>query len=142
MPRRCRRTCLALVLVSSILFVTIQLWNIDDQTNGSNKIDASHVKLLRDYQSKRIKNCNRVLVVTGQRPSETPLRTRQWYSSSAPDTKILTNSSKISKEPTKTSIDDLFIAVKSTGKFHKTRLPLLLDTWIPLARQSVSMTLC
>ncbi|MEQ2199629.1 hypothetical protein XENOCAPTIV_006446 [Xenoophorus captivus] len=27
-------------------------------------------------------------------------------------------------------LDDIYIAVKTTGRFHKTRLELLLDTWI------------
>lgn len=35
-------------------------------------------------------------------------------------------------------IDDVFIAVKTTLKNHRLRLPLLMDTWIPQALNSVS----
>ncbi|CAL4122255.1 unnamed protein product [Meganyctiphanes norvegica] len=34
-----------------------------------------------------------------------------------------------------TSLDDIFISVKTTKSFHKTRLDLILKTWFPLARQ-------
>lgn len=33
---------------------------------------------------------------------------------------------------------DLFIAVKSTGRYHRPRLQLLLDTWISRSAQQVS----
>ncbi|XP_076002947.1 beta-1,3-N-acetylglucosaminyltransferase manic fringe [Genypterus blacodes] len=32
--------------------------------------------------------------------------------------------------PSKLRLEDIFIAVKTTGRFHKTRLALLLETWI------------
>ncbi|XP_060071856.1 fringe glycosyltransferase-like [Ylistrum balloti] len=35
----------------------------------------------------------------------------------------------------RTEIDDIFIAIKTTKKYHIRRLKLLLDTWIPLARE-------
>ncbi|XP_038547911.1 beta-1,3-N-acetylglucosaminyltransferase manic fringe-like, partial [Micropterus salmoides] len=31
---------------------------------------------------------------------------------------------------TKLKLEDIFVAVKTTGRFHKTRLALLLETWI------------
>lgn len=34
--------------------------------------------------------------------------------------------------------DDLFVAVKSTGRFHRQRLDLLLDTWISRHMQQVT----
>ena len=39
-----------------------------------------------------------------------------------------------------TSLDDIFISVKTTKSFHKTRLDLILKTWFPLARQQVMTT--
>lgn len=36
-----------------------------------------------------------------------------------------------------TSLDDIFISVKTTKNFHKTRLDLILKTWFSLARQQV-----
>ena len=37
-----------------------------------------------------------------------------------------------------TYIEDIFIAIKTTEKYYKTRLKLLTDTWIPQALNSVS----
>jgi hypothetical protein len=37
-----------------------------------------------------------------------------------------------------TQIEDMFISVKTTKKYHKGRLDLLLDTWVSLARDQVS----
>ena len=34
------------------------------------------------------------------------------------------------------SQDDIFISVKTSGKFHRTRLPVILDTWYQLARRN------
>lgn len=53
------------------------------------------------------------------------------------------NSFKYSKDNTTegdssdTYIDDIFIGIKSTTKFHSSRLDLLLKTWIPQAISSV-----
>jgi len=35
-------------------------------------------------------------------------------------------------------LTDIFIAVKTTGRFHKTRLALLLETWISRTKDHVS----
>lgn len=36
-------------------------------------------------------------------------------------------------------LTDIFIAVKTTGRFHKTRLALLLETWISTTKHHVSV---
>jgi hypothetical protein len=36
-----------------------------------------------------------------------------------------------------TSLEDIFISVKTTAKYHKSRLHLLLDTWISTAKKQV-----
>ena len=36
---------------------------------------------------------------------------------------------------------DVFIAVKTTGRFHRTRLDLLLETWISITKEHVSVCL-
>lgn len=36
-------------------------------------------------------------------------------------------------------LTDIFIAVKTTGRFHKTRLALLLETWISRTKDHVSV---
>lgn len=36
-------------------------------------------------------------------------------------------------------LSDIFIAVKTTGRFHKTRLALLLETWISRTKDHVSV---
>ncbi|XP_072044630.1 beta-1,3-N-acetylglucosaminyltransferase radical fringe-like [Amphiura filiformis] len=35
----------------------------------------------------------------------------------------------------KTELNDVFIAVKTTGKYHKSRLDILLDTWVTQAKE-------
>lgn len=42
----------------------------------------------------------------------------------------------------KLKLEDIFIAVKTTGRFHKTRLALLLETWISRTRAHVSVNVC
>ena len=37
------------------------------------------------------------------------------------------------KPKDQTKLEDIFISMKSTAKFHETRLRVLLDTWIPNA---------
>lgn len=39
----------------------------------------------------------------------------------------------------KLQLRDIFIAVKTTGRFHKTRLALLLETWISRTKAHVSV---
>lgn len=36
---------------------------------------------------------------------------------------------------------DIFVAVKTTGRFHRTRLDLLLETWISITKEYVSVCL-
>lgn len=40
----------------------------------------------------------------------------------------------------KLKLEDVFIAVKTTGKFHKSRLALLLETWISRTKAHVSIS--
>lgn len=40
---------------------------------------------------------------------------------------------------TKLKLEDIFVAVKTTGRFHKTRLALLLETWISRTKAHVSV---
>lgn len=35
-------------------------------------------------------------------------------------------------------LDDIFISVKTTKKYHRTRLRLIIETWFQLARDQVS----
>jgi hypothetical protein len=39
--------------------------------------------------------------------------------------------------PKRTELDDIFISIKTTNKNHKSRLKLLLDTWVSLAKDQV-----
>ena len=39
----------------------------------------------------------------------------------------------------KLKLEDIFIAVKTTGRFHQTRLALLLETWISRSKAHVSL---
>lgn len=38
----------------------------------------------------------------------------------------------------RTELEDIFIAIKTTKKYHANRLKLLLDTWIALAKEEVT----
>ena len=40
---------------------------------------------------------------------------------------------------TVTRLDDIFISVKTTGKYHSTRIGLLLRTWLRLAQKQVRL---
>lgn len=42
--------------------------------------------------------------------------------------------------PSPLKLTDIFIAVKTTGRFHKTRLVLLLETWISRTKAHVSVS--
>ena len=41
-----------------------------------------------------------------------------------------------------TSLEDIFISIKTTAKYHKTRLNILLDTWISRAKNQVIIKFC
>jgi len=47
--------------------------------------------------------------------------------------------SSTSSETTVTGLDDIFISVKTTGKYHDTRIRLLLRTWLSLAQNQVRL---
>lgn len=40
--------------------------------------------------------------------------------------------------PLTTTLDDVFISVKTTKHYHKNRLPIILTTWFQLAKDQVS----
>ena len=40
----------------------------------------------------------------------------------------------------RTKLNDIFIAVKTTGKYNKSRLDILLETWVALAKEQVRKT--
>ena len=42
-----------------------------------------------------------------------------------------------SENERQTELSDIFISVKTTQKYHRSRLQVLLDTWVPLARKQV-----
>lgn len=39
-----------------------------------------------------------------------------------------------------TNLDDLYISVKTTQKYHQSRVKILLDTWVQLAREQVNIS--
>jgi hypothetical protein len=49
-----------------------------------------------------------------------------------------TQGTELSHGHQSTSLQDVFISVKTSGKFHASRLQLLLQTWYLLAREQVS----
>lgn len=148
MPRCFRRTNVAVTFIVLAIFIFFHLWTVDDTPDVSITQDAKYVKLLRDYQAKRIKKSDKVVIKYDENQVKAKLLTRPQKPPSIPiipqeyvAPSVRPNSVILAPESTVTTIADLFIAVKSSEKFHKTRLPLLLSTWIPLARQSVCTSL-
>lgn len=58
-------------------------------------------------------------------------------SSTGGNTQMATEDVRVSQPKLKQ--EDIFIAVKTTGKFHTTRLALLLETWISRTKAHVSL---
>jgi fringe protein len=48
------------------------------------------------------------------------------------------NSDYINTPQSNIELDDIFISVKTTKKYHDTRLRLIVETWFQLARDQVS----
>lgn len=149
---RKKRCFLALVIF--LLIITIQLLLLAFETDSGNAIptyDSSHLQLLRDYQARRSKKSDNVLILTPQNEADLKQRTNPKLADNhsnktilpaqSDDLSLLLSPNEDADPTHTTSLADVFIAVKSTGKFHSTRVQLLLDTWIPLARQSVSESL-
>lgn len=92
-------------------------------------------------------------VSVAHHPSPAQHHSTQQTPSSAKDTQNPANISRISRSRNgrhsarenihvtrpKLKLEDIFIAVKTTGRFHKTRLALLLETWISRTRAHVSV---
>lgn len=55
------------------------------------------------------------------------------------DELTVTTSNNIENVNSELSIDDIYIAVKTTHKNYKNRVKLLLDTWVPHASNSVGI---
>jgi len=73
--------------------------------------------------------------VDGNAPARSSVAIKQFFlSTSAPasSTSILRNTTVLSLD-----IDDVFISVKTTGKFHSSRLEIILKTWFSLAPTSI-----
>jgi len=61
----------------------------------------------------------------------------------APDAEKYTNTHTETYKKRKhrqTELNDIYIAIKTTRKYHGDRLQLLLDTWVALARDQVTFT--
>lgn len=143
--RRHRSACLLAVFIIITLLLIQTIWFFS-QPQTSPKYDAKHIQLLRDYQARRSRKTNNVLVLSPNEAADQQLAPPASNSNktfSLPpktnNTQSMVLQSESSHEHNRpTSLSDIFIAVKTTKKFHDTRVKLLLDTWIPLARQSVS----
>ena len=52
---------------------------------------------------------------------------------------VATDRSRRNNSVDNTNLDDVFISIKTSAKFHKTRLEILVNTWIPEAINHVYM---
>lgn len=136
--RRCR---LALFLI--VALVCLQLWSASRTLPQSStpKYDQQHRNLLQAYKASRTKKKHDNII-------NLPSNDSSLFDGSKPKSSFFKSSDlgghiRIPDEIKDsdhgvTELDDIFIAIKSTYMYHRTRLPLLMNTWIPLARQSVS----
>lgn len=137
-------TC-RLALCVLFALVCIELWSSSQPVRNATtpKYDQSHLQLLKAYQASRTKKKLGPVISLPDAADDT-IKPKSFFNvvqSSNPshslaqplNFKIKDNGHAV------TQLEDIFIAMKSTYKYHKTRLPLLLDTWVPLARQSVSI---
>ncbi|XP_067951112.1 beta-1,3-N-acetylglucosaminyltransferase radical fringe-like [Watersipora subatra] len=132
MPRHMRWRRIAGFLTAFAIVFSIQMiWTSNNVQQPLPTRDPKLKKLLLVYQSNRSKKRQRVVYQLPGNDSQ-PLHHRIQPVMSTSRSNI----SVLEKPQGATSITDIFIAVKSSGKFHTTRLPLLLDTWIPLAKKS------
>lgn len=139
-----RHRCLLAVAIILFLSIIQLVWFAADPPSTP-KYDAKHIQLLRDYQARHSRKINNnVLILSPEDEDIAPIQGYNEKISSFPQKK--TNLSQLVVLPAESSIEhnkpttlsDIYIAVKTTKKFHESRVQLLLDTWIPLARQSVS----
>jgi len=134
-----RRTVFGVIFLCITVFVLVEFLLVDDLPLATPTYDAKHLKLLKDYKARRTKKSRKVMVIGPTLyATSNDIKIRGEVNIDQLNAVDIEAAVQLSGDNTSTSIDDLFIGVKSSGKFHKVRLPLLLDTWIPFARQAVS----
>lgn len=116
--------CLLLLLVA----VQHHRVQVDEVANGENTgtrslLQDAAQEQEQDAQAKRGFSAYFTKLTRGRREVEKPARSSASAADPPPAEDI--------------SADDIFIAVKTTKKFHQSRLNLLLDTWISRNMQQV-----
>ena len=106
-----------------------------------------------DYDSNAIESFNDSVLVKKDLENEivvpeTGAAAAAASASAVTVTTTMTRSPGIKSEPqggtssnlylTNTSLDDIFISVKTTRNYHKWRLPVILKTWFQLAKNQVN----
>lgn len=134
-----------LVCMATAAIICLEIYSINDPNTSTErkKYDANHMKLLKAYSSnrhKKVRYANKQLMISNDTrtyelgddriSSIIPKFKPRGIALQLPDFPVDT--------PHQTNTRDVFIAVKTTGKYHQSRMSVLLETWIPLARQSVS----
>ncbi|XP_022109898.1 beta-1,3-N-acetylglucosaminyltransferase radical fringe-like isoform X2 [Acanthaster planci] len=113
-------------------------WAVDD--TGSDLVN------LQQQRPKKVDNDSQVWMKhSGLVAPANPLDTRkaiqsQTGSQPSQTVQVVRNSQKVdrginSSNLSRTELEDIFIGVKTTGAYHKTRVQLILDTWLPLAQK-------
>lgn len=100
--------------------------------------DKEHVALFQDGRQKvrktlseRSIDAGKEMSVSGRTPQSVQRQHRSADRSNTGDVRSVKSFTRI------TNLSDVFISVKTTVKNHKTRLKLLLDTWIKTAENQV-----
>lgn len=114
----CAAVLLLLLLLAALQHLRVQ---VSQHTNGQVNPPGSDPDPDRKGFSAYFTKLTR-----GRRELETPARTSSSKDSAAEDI----------------SAEDIFIAVKTTKKFHQSRLNLLLETWVSRNMKQVILHLC
>lgn len=118
-------TCMKLLIAAFFLvcYTLIILWQVDvplNQVSGSQNVGASgSLRTAREIKEKP--------PISSQNEQLKNLKTNQR--------KVAAFKENVSNS--QTSLDDLFISIKTTKSFHHSRLSVILRTWFILARDQV-----
>ena len=105
--RTCRHPCLVFCALAACWLALTVLWRLRDYRRW---ISSGRLLLPADDTT----------LVASQTVRPDAVVARNWSNSAAV-----------------TSLDDIFISIKTTGKYHNTRIGLLLRTWLTLAQKQV-----
>eukprot|EP00918_Siedleckia_nematoides_P047856 GHVU01104831.1.p1 GENE.GHVU01104831.1~~GHVU01104831.1.p1 ORF type:complete len:419 (+),score=33.58 GHVU01104831.1:97-1257(+) len=82
-----------------------------------------------DFPGRKVSSLDNIPIISG---NNNHIKKDVFETDSIQTISSVTN--KSNKQISMISVDDLFISVKTTGAFHKSRLKVLVDTWVSMAK--------